>query len=355
MPTDKKALVKDQYFLRASFFSDRLESLGFLTLFDAVTEFSTVHKKSLNWDERSKWGITDKAWAHIAGQLDPVHFFVHPNTLAAEPKLLRYYRCANLLPQKGLTRLTGVSPDKIETGKTPIPTAKLLRLVNALNEIMSFRLEIDGAISDEKLKGAMYATAGVMLDGSWRNSIGVQGERVVRSLLMRALAENLDIDKIIKDDGTTVSVLTGDSTNPIALSESELNDLINDSLRVRRLVLSNSCIIIFKSEPDIEIRDTHGTILGAVEVKAGLDPAGALERLGAMLKSFDNVLAEDPEAQTMLVLSCLTPEVNKRILASNLVHSTHVLTNLTTSESDRKKFITQIRKVSNLIGAAKAK
>ena len=53
--------------------------------------------------------------------------------------------------------------------------------------------------------------------------------------------------------------------------------------------------------------------MGGVEIKAGIDPAGALERLGAMMKSFENIRSESSEAETILVASCITDEVDQRL------------------------------------------
>ena len=98
--------------------------------------------------------------------------------------------------------------------------------------------------------------------------------------------------------------------------------------------------------------DDSGAIVGIVEIKAGLDPAGALERLGAMLKSFENTLAEYPKAVTILVASCITDEVEARISASMSVRQKYITTNITSSDSNKRKFANSIRKVLCLIGGS---
>jgi hypothetical protein len=108
-------------------------------------------------------------------------------------------------------------------------------------------------------------------------------------------------------------------------------------------------LMIFKSEPDIEMVDPTGKVLGGVEIKAGLDPAGALERLGAMLKSFDNILAVSPSAQTILVASCITDEVEKRIRESNIVKATFILTEITNDPTVSARFVNKIRGVLGLV------
>jgi hypothetical protein len=50
-----------------------------------------------------------------------------------------------------------------------------------------------------------------------------------------------------------------------------------------------------------------------IEIKGGTDPAGALERLGAIKKSFDYARKENKKVETILVVSCITEEMNKRL------------------------------------------
>ena len=58
--------------------------------------------------------------------------------------------------------------------------------------------------------------------------------------------------------------------------------------RVWTLGESGAVRMVFGSEPDIAFtRGGSGELLSTIEVKGGRDPAGALERLGAVKKSFD--------------------------------------------------------------------
>ncbi|MEM1259628.1 MAG: hypothetical protein AAGH81_13930, partial [Bacteroidota bacterium] len=83
---------------------------------------------------------------------------------------------------------------------------------------------------------------------------------------------------------------------------------------------------------------------------AGIDPAGALERLGAMFKSFDNVLAVTPSATTILVATCITDEVDARLRESNAVKQTYITTDIINNKSGKaKKLANTIRGVLGLI------
>ena len=106
--------------------------------------------------------------------------------------------------------------------------------------------------------------------------------------------------------------------------------------------------MLFASDPDVSLYDASGAIVGVIEIKAGLDPAGALERLGAMLKSFENTLEEYPNAVTVLVASCITDEVEARLGASMSVRLKYITTEITSSESNQRKFANRMRKILKL-------
>ena len=65
----------------------------------------------------------------------------------------------------------------------------------------------------------------------------------------------------------------------------------------------------FGSEPDIEFV-RHDRPIATIEIKGGRDPAGALERLGAMTKSF---AATPPGCVNFLVAGVITPEMQARL------------------------------------------
>ena len=107
----------------------------------------------------------------------------------------------------------------------------------------------------------------------------------------------------------------------------------------------------FRSEPDGTILSPDGKVTGGIEVKAGIDPAAALERLGAMFKSFDNIKQSSPDAETVLVISCLTDEVQARINESKAVNFTFILTDITLgNRSAENRFVNKIREIANLTG-----
>ena len=114
------------------------------------------------------------------------------------------------------------------------------------------------------------------------------------------------------------------------------------------------CDTLKTNRPDVPVINKNmfndeGAIVGIIEIKAGLDPAGALERLGAMFKSFENTLAEYPDAVTILVASCITDEVEARLGASMSVRLKYITTEITSSENNQRKFANRMRKILKLI------
>ena len=72
--------------------------------------------------------------------------------------------------------------------------------------------------------------------------------------------------------------------------------------------------MVYGSEPDISFqrRTSSGEwqIESTIEIKSGTDPAGALERLGAIQKSF---LETPARSRNFAVLGVVTPEMRRRL------------------------------------------
>lgn len=334
--------VKESYMLRATFFYNRLRSEGYFDLFAQLTNYSLLEGGKLDWTRRKAWKIDEEAWDMLNNaSMAPELVFVHPKVLQLNPSFLKYYRSVALIPQKGLKNLAKCNiVDKIEIGKVEsgkIPLDALKNLVCSINEIASLVVKLSSSLNAKEIEGMMYATAGTKIDGSWRNSIGDEGERVIRTILFKELYKNKEISTI-KDKNKVLTEVGGDNYD--AIKENMAN--------VREMNLINGYSILFSSEPDITFYNPSGEIVGIVEIKAGIDPAGALERLGAMEKSFTNTLDEYPNAVTVLVASCITEEMEKRLGESMLVRQKYVTANITSSDSEQRKFANHMRKILGL-------
>lgn len=336
------SVIKESYLLKSTFFYNRLNTNGYFTLFMKIKKFVKVEGSKLNWDKRNEWSISEEAWniIHESG-ISPALVFVHPKVLKLYPIFLRYYRSIAMLPQKGLTSISKISNlENIEKGKVDsnkIRQESIYKLCKAINEVISVVLSIATGLNEKRLEGMMYATAGTNIDGSWRNQIGAEGERVIRSIILNGLLHNNEITSFVDK-----------SNNVIESNSADTNKFIEDIDLVKTINVKNGYSIYFSSEPDVTIYDTQGNIVGIIEIKAGLDPAGALERLGAMFKSFENTLAEFPDAVTILIASCITKEVENRLNSSMVVRLKYITTDITTNDRDKRKFVNKLRVIMKL-------
>lgn len=342
MPKVPETVTKESYLLKSTFFYDRLRQNGYFDLFLQIQALSSIEGSKLKWDKRADWKISDEAWNVIqTNGIDPMIVFVHPKILQMNPTYLKYYRSVAMLPQKGLKTISHVSNiDKIENGDIEAGTLSsttIDRLVKTINEVLSLVVSLATDINEKEIEGMMYATAGTNIDGSWRNSIGAEGERVIRSLMFKELHKQKEVSSVQYRNGLI-------EDNTVFKEDAVLKNFES----VKALNLKNGYSILFASEPDITMYDASGNIVGVIEIKSGLDPAGALERLGAMLKSFENTIAEYPNAVTILVASCITDEVQSRLGASMLVRQTFITTEITSSDSNKRKFVNRMRKVMKL-------
>ena len=336
-------VTKESYLLKSTFFYSKLKSNGYFELFADIEKMAEIEGATLNWSQRDKWKISMSAWDVLEkSNIDPMLVFIHPKVMQLNPSFLKYYRSVAMISQKGLKALTGVSNiEKIEAGK--IEAGKLSQkaissIVCIINEILSLVVSLATDIDRNEIQGMMYATAGTNIDGSWRNSIGAEGERVIRTIILKeVLAHN------------EVSSITDRQNKTTAIAELQKSKIIEEIDLIKTVNLVNGYSILFSSEPDISMFNDEGAIVGVIEIKAGLDPAGALERLGAMFKSFENTLAEYPDAVTILVASCITDEVEARLGASMSVRQKYITTEITSSENNQRKFANRMRKILKLI------
>ena len=338
MPKVPIDVSKEQYLLKSTFFYNRLHSEGYFKLFFQVQKYVKTEECHLDWGNRMEWGISEDAWQIMEeNQISPALMFAHPKVLATCPEFLKYYRSVAMLPQKGLKTISGVSSvEKIEAGKARPNKQQTAKLVTTLNEISSLIVNLSTGLNKSEIEGMMYATAGTKIDGSWRNQIGAEGERVIRTIIFDGLIAQNEVSSIFCKGNTE------------KVTAKSIDDIRNNLEENQTLNLTNGYSIIFSSEPDVELKNEKGDTVGVIEIKSGIDPAAALERLGAMLKSFENTLAEFPSAVTILVASCITDEVQKRLMASMVVRSTYITTTITASESEKRKFVNKVRSILKL-------
>jgi hypothetical protein len=346
MPRVPESVTKEQYLLKSTFFYNKLSSNGYFELFMKVQKYANIEGKNLNWEKKTSWNISEDAWNVLkANGISPVLVFVHPKVLKLYPSFLKYYRSVAMIPQKGLKAISHVSNvDSIEDGtidSNKLSQDSISKLVNTINEVLSLVVVLASNINENKIEGMMYATAGTNIDGSWRNQIGAEGERVIRTIILKELISQNEVTSLI--DKNNCIYEWGDN-NALSLSENIDN--------VKTINLINGYSVYFSSEPDVTMYNDEGAIVGIIEIKSGLDPAAALERLGAMFKSFENTLAEYPNAVTILVASCITTEVDNRLSASMVVRQKYITTTITSNDREKRKFVNRLRVIMKLANSS---
>ena len=222
--------------------------------------------------------ISPGAWKHVSelGVL-PHLVFAHPELLIALPEVSQYYREMALLSRKQVGQLaTSVTSWEEGKIKKAIRADRALDVSRVYNCVLSSIIE--GSINWTLENGFrnIIATMGIRLDGVFRNKIGQVAENVIKTKILNwARGSGIVIKEV-----------------------SELEFILPQNISMK-----------FGPEPDI-LFTKDGLQIATVEIKGGKDPAGALERLGAMSKSFAET---PPGCVNFLVAGVITPEMENRL------------------------------------------
>ena len=269
--------------------------------------------------------ISPGAWAHIYRQrLNPASAFCHPEMLAAEPFVSLYYRGISGLSLKEVQHQAR-SVDAWETEpetrrRKPRVTEPDARKVALLyNAVISSIIENTTDWTLENGYRTIVATMGISFDGAMRNTVGRLPERRIRHLLLRHVFEN-DI------------LVTPEYANADALPPSPANG---------QYILRDDFAMTFSSEPDVAFH-TGNTLAATVEIKGGIDPAGALERLGAAEKSAQAAIELNRRCKNFLVAGVITAEMLRRLNRSRLFEKHFLLVELLSNETSQAEFFDEI-------------
>ena len=239
---------------------------------------------SIHYDKRHLC-IAKDAWRHVkeAG-IKRRQVFAHPDLLKAIPDASLHYQGMALLSLKRVQEIAG-SVDSWENSPDTarVSDEKALRVCRLYNTVIS-SIILDSA--DWTLDNGyrnIVATLGITADGSIRNVIGQEAETAVKERLLDwVCAHRLFAEA---DTGARAGIGGGPW----------------------RLV--GGVRMIYSSEPDIAFKKDGGLAV-IVEVKGGKDPAGALERLGALKKTFDETPAG---CKNFLVAGIVTSTMRARL------------------------------------------
>ncbi len=321
------------YALRSSFFY-RVHSLWP----NLLQMLSLAGGLKVNWRGRRGLGISEAAWQRIQTQgIDPVNVFCHPAVIRATPPLITYYRCLALLPQKGAQRLAYTTKQFEDGKKTNLVEKQATKLAQVFNGLVSLLIESDPKWSLEQNRIAALLNLGTQVNGSWRNEIGAEGSRRVKELLISHFVQSGLVSDASRTNGSKIQIaeLAGaPEAPPIEV--------------IRSFKTPAGYMFTFASEPDVSIRSADGVLVSTIEVKYGLDPAGALERYGAAKKSFEQATRENRRVHNIYLASCITPEVRNRISEDRLVNEDFNLTEVLGDAEKRTQFLRHIEHLISL-------
>jgi len=322
-PSAQREADRLQYSLRSSFFYRRRNDLKRL-----FKEIDQIKPSKYEWENPGDLGISDFSWISVRRKgISPHRIFCHPDLIRHHPHLIAYYRSIAVLPQKAVQRVAfGVKA--LEEGRSrQLSKNRAEELSKALNVFICGLIDADSTFSVEGARIAAIMNFGSQINGSWRNEIGVEGTRRVKELLLKYLLDQKLASQVISKAGSSL---------PAGSPSYSIDD-------VREIVVKNKYKIVFGSEPDISIINPQSTLEAAFEVKAGIDPAGALERYGAAKKSFDNALRQNKAATTVYVASTITEGVRRAMADDRLVKKDFNLTNIFTSKDAKEEFLEYVR------------
>ncbi len=309
----KREAHRLNYQLRSTFFYRKLKEYGTLSLPARVAELFP-NQSLYDWSNRSEWGIREDAFQYIGStSFNPLQVFCHPKVLREHPDLVAYYRNIAALPQKAVRYLTGIDPKRYEANQ---PSNLVLNDIEAKTLAVLFNehvtLIIDSSVLSltlQELEGLLFASTGAQIDGSWRNRIGEEAEKIVQRLLIKEAVQRGIVQALIRRQVSEI----------VPFDEQGADDLLSRADEYRGVMLTNKTSILFASEPDITLISRGGETIAVIEVKGGIDPAGALERYGAAKKSFDKALNANHNARTIFVANAITQEVEQRLSSDRSV------------------------------------
>ena len=262
--------------------------------------------EKLDFEQLKNLMISEAAWQYAtAAEIEPKLVFAHPDLLQRLPETSQYYRGMAVLSQKQVQQLVGsVSGWEDGSHKRPVPTSKCLEVARLYNAVISSIIEDSSDWSLENGYRNIIATMGIRLDGMFRNKIGQMAEELIKNRIADWLREK---------------------------------GLINESGARALYQLPEGYEMRYGSEPDIRF-DRDGLIVATIEIKGGKDPAGALERLGAMQKSF----AKTPAGcVNILIAGVVTPEMQTRLDQMGVVR-VYLLGDLAVAGPSWKEFLIEL-------------
>ena len=265
--------------------------------------------------------ISQGAWEHVRNlRLNPVSVFCHPDMLVEEPFVSLYYRGISGLSLKEVQNQARsvvnweIVPDERQR-KPRVAEAAAWQVAGLYNSVISSIIENTNTWTLENGYRNIIASLGITFDGSMCNTIGRLPERRIRRMLLQHLFDNEILIAPAYPDADAL---------PVAPANGEYT-------------LRDDFTMAFSSEPDVAFR--RGDSLEAtIEIKGGIDPAGALERLGGAEKSAQAAIEVNRRCKNFLVAGVITTEMRRRLDRSRLFEKDFLLVELLSSKTRQAEF-----------------
>jgi hypothetical protein len=289
-----------------------------------IAKTISSYKKPLEWN-LDRLLIDPTVWQYISStkKYDPKLVFCHPEIIMTHPRASLYYRGLCGLSLKAAKDYCGSSIDVIENkgGHKKLTGEVAVKIAQTYNYFICSVINNTFEWTIENGHRTIIASLGITIDGKMRNKIGDIAEERIKAIIIEWLKKK---NLIIKPDIDRISELEGFPAE---------------------VELPNRIIMRFASEPDIAfyIDDMPQAV---IEIKGGIDPAGALERYGAATKSFMHAIDQskggNPRCKNFYVAATYTKELISRIKGDRLVERYFNIIDLLDSEKDRIEFLSEI-------------
>jgi len=276
--------------------------------------------RKLIWEPLSELMIDPKVWRYAVNikGYDPKLVFCHPEVLLDRPTTSLYYRGLCGLSIKAVKDYFG-AVENLEKGslRAILSQEKAFRMARTYNMFICSIINNSTKWTLDNGYRTIIATLGISIDGTMRNQVGKIGEERIRSLIIEwAHNHGLIVEPSIKED-----------------------DIFDSSHKTFNL--KENIAMRFGSEPDISfIRDNE--LLAVIEIKGGIDPAGALERYGAAKKSFEHSVDISKRCKNIYLGAVYTKELKRRIREDRLVEKYYDIIELLDNPEKRDDFFNEI-------------
>ncbi len=271
------------------------------------------YKGNLQWEPLCELSIDPKIWEYIVTKqnYDPQLIFCHPEVILNNPSTILYYRGLCGLSLKAAKDYVG-SIESLEEGnpKAQINIEKAKNISKTFNNFICLIINKLNGWTLENGERTLIATMGITLDGSNRARVGKKAEILIRRFILEWLIEK----KLIEEPKITKKALKN------------IPSLV---------ILKDNIEMKFSSEPDISF-SRNKELLAVVEIKGGIDPAGALERYGAATKSFEHSIKVSTQCKNFYLCAAITPELKRRVKETRLVEKIFDIIEIIENQKERE-------------------